>query len=214
MIIFSLFHVVVDTDDTATEILKLMASDPKTAGGSRITFMPLNRLQPKEMRFPDSQDAVPLVSKLEYAPEFSKAFTQVFGRTLVCRNLDVAGQMSKQYDLDCITLDGDQVSRKGAMTGGYHDQRTNRLNLMQAFRETMNRLRTVTQELTAVKAQIAQYDQRISVTSGEQHKLDQVHMKARDDQEQMRLDLDAFSKEKVTLKTLMDNRVRTCLMSV
>jgi structural maintenance of chromosome 3 (chondroitin sulfate proteoglycan 6) len=34
----------------------------------------------------------------------------VFGKTLLCRNMQVAFNFVDENNLDCITLDGDQVS--------------------------------------------------------------------------------------------------------
>ncbi|KAG6827739.1 hypothetical protein H0H93_015376, partial [Arthromyces matolae] len=73
----SLFHVVVDTDETASKVLDIMMKE-KTG---RVTFMPLNRLKPKNPPTPNAQDAEPLINKLQYDPKFEKAFQQVFGKT-------------------------------------------------------------------------------------------------------------------------------------
>lgn len=34
---------------------------------------------------------------------------QVFGKTLVCRNMDVAAKAAKESNLNCVTMEGDQV---------------------------------------------------------------------------------------------------------
>ena len=34
---------------------------------------------------------------------------QIFGKTLVCRSLDVAARVAKETDLNCVTMEGDQV---------------------------------------------------------------------------------------------------------
>ena len=53
----SLFHIVVDNDDTASRILDVMVKEKK----GRVTFMPLNRLKPRRVTYPDQQEeAVPL----------------------------------------------------------------------------------------------------------------------------------------------------------
>ena len=65
----SLFHIVVDTDETAARILKKL-NDEK---GGRVTFMPLNRLKPKEHTFPDSPNAIRMLSKLQYSQQFHPA---------------------------------------------------------------------------------------------------------------------------------------------
>lgn len=51
-----------------------------------------------------------MVNKLKYEPHLDKAMHFIFGKTLICRNLEIATAISKQSMLDCITIDGDQVS--------------------------------------------------------------------------------------------------------
>lgn len=51
-----------------------------------------------------------MVSKLKYEPHLDKAMRFIFGKTLICRNLEIATTISKQSMLDCITIDGDQVN--------------------------------------------------------------------------------------------------------
>lgn len=69
----SLFHVVVDNDDTASRILESMNKD--RAG--RVTFMPLNRLKSHTVNYPKAQDAVPMISKLKFDRAYIMAFEQV-----------------------------------------------------------------------------------------------------------------------------------------
>ena len=53
----SLFHVVVDTDETASKILEVMVREQL----GRVTFMPLNRLKPPHTRYPEQEEeAVPM----------------------------------------------------------------------------------------------------------------------------------------------------------
>ncbi|KAI0030417.1 hypothetical protein K488DRAFT_30253, partial [Vararia minispora EC-137] len=113
----SLFHVVVDTDQTASRVLDVMLKERT----GRVTFMPLNRLSPKNPQLPSSDDAIPLLNKLRFDTTYAKAFQQVFGKTCVCRDLTVAAAYVKSHGINTITLDGDKVDRKGALTGGYHD---------------------------------------------------------------------------------------------
>lgn len=47
-----------------------------------------------------------MIQKLRFEPKFAKAIKHVFGKTLVCRNMDVATQLAKAIGLDCITLEG------------------------------------------------------------------------------------------------------------
>lgn len=50
-----------------------------------------------------------MVSKLTYSDRYHKALKYIFGRTLICRNLEVATHLARSTRLDCVTLDGDQV---------------------------------------------------------------------------------------------------------
>jgi chromosome segregation ATPase len=162
-----------------TQILKEM-NKQKLPG--EVTFMPLNRLHVRVIDYPQTKDAIAMVSKLEYEDKYDKvqsflnpvpslclvlanlhfkrqnvlgklllfklyllkvvssfskslnnklvkrryqtiffliktscvtqALRYIFGRTLICRNLEVATQLARTTGLDCVTLDGDQVKNK------------------------------------------------------------------------------------------------------
>lgn len=52
------------------------------------------------------QDAIPMISKLKFDELFAPAMKHVFGKTLIARNMEVATQIARTQNLDCITLDG------------------------------------------------------------------------------------------------------------
>ncbi|KAJ3670865.1 hypothetical protein LUZ60_008291 [Juncus effusus] len=108
-----------NNDDTSTQII----SDLKAEEEGRLTFIPLNRVKVPDINYPQSPDVVPILKKLKFRSEYNPAFKQVFGRTVICRDLDTATKVAKTNGLDCITLEGDKVSKKGGMTGGYYDYR-------------------------------------------------------------------------------------------
>ena len=55
------------------------------------------------------KDAIPMIRKLEYDHRFEIVMQHVFGKTLICRNMEVATQIAKTQNLDCITLDGNKL---------------------------------------------------------------------------------------------------------
>lgn len=121
----SLFHVVVDTDETATRLLEIMTREKS----GRVTFVPLNRIQTRPVpEYPGANDAIPLMSRLQFDPKFQAAFQQIFAGVIVCPNLEVAASYSKSHQLTVVTLDGDRVDRRGALFGGYVDTRNSRLD--------------------------------------------------------------------------------------
>lgn len=167
----SLFHVVVDNDETASTVLQTMLRE-KTG---RVTFMPLNRLHPKPPPNLDAQDAIPLLSKLRYDPAHARAFEQVFGKTCVCRDLTIAAAYVKSHGINTITLDGDKVDRKGALTGGWYDVRRSRLEAIRAvtswrtkYEADEKRLREVTQAIQKTEQDITRLVGQIQVKTNQQ----------------------------------------------
>ena len=61
---------VVDTDETASKIIKEM-KQPKYLGG-RVTFVPLNQINPKEQQYPNSVDVVPMLGKIKVSVKRAK----------------------------------------------------------------------------------------------------------------------------------------------
>ena len=47
---------------------------------------------------------------------------QIFGKIMVCKDLDTASRVTREArHLNCVTIKGDQYSKKGTMTGGFID---------------------------------------------------------------------------------------------
>lgn len=181
----SLFHYVVDNADTAT----YLADTLHKQHGGRVTFMPLAQLRPRNVNFPRSNDAVPLISKIQYDSKYEKAFQQVFGKTVVCPNLAVAAQYARSHGVDGITVEGDTTNKRGAMTGGYIDPRKSRLEAVQ----TANKWRQEFEQLVAqsrnIRSQIERKDQEITGAMSELQKLEQKLRQAEDGFEPLKYEL-------------------------
>ncbi|KAI0396964.1 putative chromosome segregation protein SudA [Xylariaceae sp. FL0594] len=165
----SLFHYVVDSDETASYLVNALQ---KQSGG-RITFMPLSRLQPKHAKMPNAQDAIPLLNKLKFRPEYEKAFRQVFGTTIVCRDLTIGSQYAKSHGVNVVTLDGDSTNKRGAMTGGYIDPRTSRLDALRSLQQSRELYDRLREEASALSRELEQKDQEVSHAQGEERKAEQ-----------------------------------------
>ncbi|EXJ82729.1 structural maintenance-chromosome 3 (chondroitin sulfate proteoglycan 6) [Capronia epimyces CBS 606.96] len=165
----SLFHYVVDNDDTATRVMEIL--NREHAG--RITFMPLNRLKPKTANFPNAQDARPLMSLIKYDPKFEKAVQQVFGKAIIAQNLSVAAQYARTHGLTAVTPEGDRSDKKGALTGGYHDVRASRLKATKAVLVAREAFEAIKAESNEVKRKIEKMDQTITKSMGEVQILEQ-----------------------------------------
>ena len=153
----SLFHYVVDTDDTASKVLEILQRERS----GRVTFMPLNRLRPRPVNIPNAADAVHLLTKITYEKKYEKAFEQVFGKTIVCPNLATASQYARSHGVSAITPEGDRADKKGALTGGFHDPRSSRLdgvrqvqNWRTEYEKHRNRGDEIRRELEALDQQV------------------------------------------------------------
>jgi structural maintenance of chromosome 3 (chondroitin sulfate proteoglycan 6) len=165
----SLFHYVVDNDETASFLVNAL----QRQSGGRITFMPLSRLQPKNAKLPNAQDAIPLLNKIKYNPEYERAFRQVFGTTIVCRDLTIGSQYAKSHGVNVVTLDGDTTNKRGAMTGGYIDPRSSRLDALHSLQESRDRFDRLQDEASVLRRELEKKDQEVSHAQGEERKAEQ-----------------------------------------
>lgn len=154
----SLFHVVVDTDETASKVMERLTREKS----GRATFMPLNRLTPPQYQYPDTNDAIPLVKKIKYDSRFEPAILQVFGRTLVCVNMEAGQQYSHSHNLNAITLQGDRIDNKGIVTGGFHDTRKSRMDSVKSLKAIKEELTEKESQATTIKSLIKQKDRQIT----------------------------------------------------
>ena len=191
----SLFHVLVDTDQTASELMQTMVKERT----GRVTFVPINRIHPKVPQYPNAQDAVPLLDKLQFDPMYRPAFEQVFGKTCVCRDLTIAAAYVKSHGINTITLDGDKVDRKGALTGGYHDVRRSRLEAINSVKTLRTKFTSASEELRETTTKIQQLDQDITRTMGNIQVYTNRQTQARASREAVAEEIAALSREREKL---------------
>ncbi|KAJ7738464.1 structural maintenance of chromosome protein 3 [Mycena maculata] len=192
----SLFHVVVDNDETASKVLDVMLKE-KTG---RVTFMPLNRLKPTTANMPNAQDAIPILSKLKYDPLHEKAFQQVFGKTCVCRDLTIAAAYVKSHGVNTITLEGDKVDRKGAMTGGFHDVKRSRIEAVKNVTTWRAKWEVEDARSREVKAAILKVEQEITQLAGQVQVLNMQINQIRESRERLVDEGGTLTREKEKLK--------------
>lgn len=66
---------VVENDGVSTKIIQHLSS--------RVTFTPLNRVQAPHVEYPQSSDAIPLMTYLKFDSKFSSALGQVLASSLL-----------------------------------------------------------------------------------------------------------------------------------
>lgn len=166
----ALFNILAVDDEIAAQAVKYIRA--KHLGTVVIT--PLNQLNNKEHEFPHIEGVKPLVDVVR-CPDWARpAVRQIFGRAVVCRNMELCEEVSRNYNIDAITLDGDRVSKRGVVTGGYQDpQRFARLMLSDSKESCRKKVREAEQKLPVFDEQIVAI----------QEELDALHLERRGKQE-------------------------------
>ncbi|EPS40286.1 hypothetical protein H072_5892 [Dactylellina haptotyla CBS 200.50] len=154
----SLFHVVVDNDRTASQLI----SEISQRGPGRITCMPLNRIRNRPTTYPDATDAIPMLEKLNFDEKYRKAFEHVFGKTIICPDLHIASQYARSHGLSAIDLDGRSSDKRGALSGGYYDKQRSRLGAVAALHEAQEAFNEALDNSKNLKDQIKKLDQEIN----------------------------------------------------
>ncbi|KAF1762028.1 hypothetical protein GCK72_010289 [Caenorhabditis remanei] len=122
-----LFYHVVETDRIATKILKKF-NELQLPG--ELNFYPLNRVNaPREKNFGKRPNARPLLEVVDYDAKFDKVVQSITANVIVVRALDQSARDIRNEQYDVVTADGDQMSKKGVMTGGFIDKKRSKLEI-------------------------------------------------------------------------------------
>lgn len=162
----ALFNLLVKDADIAGQIV----SHVRQGNLGSIVCTPLEQLERQPRQYPQIQGVKPLVEVVLCEEWAFPAVQQVFSRTLVCSNLELADEVSRKYGLDAITLEGDKVSSRGTLTGGYQDpSRFTRLL-------SQGKMRTLNAKVTALQPQLEKIGQEAQEAYDQ---LDSLHSQRR-----------------------------------
>lgn len=164
----SLFHYVVENEEIAEKLIQPLKHDRL----GRITFVPLSRVKAGPTPMPKASDSVPLISRLKYDKKFEPAMQQVFGKTVVCPNLQVAAQYARSHGISAITPDGDRSDKKGALTGGFYDSRRSRIDAMQKFMEAREEFEGTEDRKGEIREELQKIDQQVTKAMSELQKIE------------------------------------------
>lgn len=201
-----LFHHIVESDRVGTQILKEM-NKQKLPG--EVTFMPLNRLQFRIHDYPENNDSIPMISKLKYEDKYDKALRYIFGRTLICRNLERATELAKTTGLDCVTLEGDQVSSKGCLTGGFFNSSKSRLEMQKKRTEYMTMIDQFEDQLHEIRTKLKTTEVAINEIVSEMQKTETKLGKSKDAFEKVQADIRLMKEELTRIERFRSPKERS-----
>ena len=135
------------------------------------------------------------IQKLRFDDRFRPAMSQVFSRAIMCPDLTIGGQYSRSHNLTAITLTGDKVDRKGAMTGGYHDTRRSRLESIKNLKIWQVKADSDGVRQKEIKREMNQLDQEITRLLGEEQVIERRLQQARESRDPLQNESTTLSKE-------------------
>eukprot|EP01091_Cochliopodium_minus_P018569 TRINITY_DN7562_c0_g2_i1.p1 TRINITY_DN7562_c0_g2~~TRINITY_DN7562_c0_g2_i1.p1 ORF type:complete len:1104 (+),score=513.18 TRINITY_DN7562_c0_g2_i1:23-3313(+) len=199
----ALFHIVVEDDKVASEVLKKF-NEEKMEG--RITMMPLRTLKAKHIKVPDNEGTEPLIDQLKFDEKYRKAFLQIFGRTIVCKNLEVATNLISFHDFNYITLEGDRVDSKGALTGGFYDIRNSKLESYKEIKKLKIQLSKNRESQNKIKNEISSAEKLLNKTLGELQNCENSKVTQNNSFEQLTMDKKAILEDKSNFTLLLQQK--------
>lgn len=143
----SLFHIVVNNDQTASILIEELKKEKRC----RTTFIPLNRLKNEDFTFPSGNTSVPLIKKIAFDEFLAPAVKQIFGRTVVCVDIQRGYELADKYQVNAVTLDGDRCDNRGVLTGGFRDTKVSRVDYLKNMRVLKSEIFDLKNELQNVK---------------------------------------------------------------
>lgn len=122
-----LFYHVVETDRVATKILRKF-NELQLPG--ELNFYPLNRVSaPSSRHFNPRPNSRPMTDVIDYHAKYDKVIQSITANVIIVRSLDQTAKDIRNEQFDVVTFDGDQMSKKGVMTGGFIDRKKSKLEL-------------------------------------------------------------------------------------
>lgn len=197
-----LASIVVETDEVAAKCIKYLKDNKLGIA----TFLPLNKLKPREvkdgLRKMDKQGVIGLALDLVSFPEkYRKVFEYVFGSTLVVETVETA-RMIGVGEERMVTLTGDLIETSGAMQGGFRQRKKGIGFQDKEINEKLKSLEAEIKDLTSVVANLdvkkKNNETRIEDLRKEKAELEGEVIKLEKTLHLDSADLDANKKEKET----------------
>ncbi|XP_005176883.1 structural maintenance of chromosomes protein 2 [Musca domestica] len=151
----SLYSHVTDDDVTSKKILQ------KGQLQQRVTIIPINKISSHPIsakvveaaqRIGGKENVDSALNLIRYDPYYDPVMKFVFGHTLVCRDLNVAKQVTYHREVRCrsVTLEGDVVDPEGTLSGGSKPKGGNILQELAEIKRLEREIRARKQEMQQI----------------------------------------------------------------
>ncbi|MDY6324205.1 MAG: chromosome segregation protein SMC [Catonella sp.] len=148
-------HIVVDKEDTAKRTITWLKQNKLGRG----TFLPLDSVSvhsPGNFGGALNEEGIVGVAAglVTFEPRFAAVVAYLLGRTLVAKDMDVATKIARKYhySLRIVTLDGEQLSPGGSISGGAFKNNSNLLGRNREIEELTEKVKALQGEMEEAKA--------------------------------------------------------------
>ncbi|MCR5837474.1 MAG: chromosome segregation protein SMC [Lachnospiraceae bacterium] len=173
----SIQNIVTDTETTAKEIIEYL----KKNKFGRATFLPLSSLSNKvtfnNVNALDERGAIGIASELvDIKQEYSGVAKFLLGRILVVDNIDNALFIARKYrySMRIVTLEGENLSAGGAISGGAFKNSSNLLGRRREIEEIEKSIKELTDTKKTLDSELLKVRSEMSVAGEELEKLNQA----------------------------------------
>nr|XP_022909118.1 structural maintenance of chromosomes protein 3-like [Onthophagus taurus] len=187
-----LFNHIVESDYVATMILKEIKQQ-KLPGD--VVFAALNRLKSRQYDYPHNKNCLPLVCKLNYDEKYDKVMKLIFGKTLICRTVEDATHFARTVRLDCVTLDGDFITARGTLTGGYINFSRSKLKIQTTRNEIISKISSCENELKNIREDLIKTETTINNQVAEMEKIEIKKSKAKETYDKIKKEITLIKEE-------------------
>lgn len=111
-----------------------------------------------------------MVRVIKYDEKYDKAVRHIFGKTLICRELEAAVKTARSHRFDCVTLDGDKVASRGVLTGGYYNTSRSSLEIQKRRGALQQDKKDLEVEMSELKGELYAVEEKIKEIGAELQK--------------------------------------------
>ena len=214
-----LFYLVVDTYKQAEKVIK--ALNENKAG--RLSIFSLDMGGGKQLSPIPKMDGVsPLIDELRFDEKIRPAVEHVFGSVALCKNEDVAAEVSTNHNILCVTLTGELFDPKGPVYGGEDPSSALRRSPMRyrmLIEKHQHELKETESSLLEIRERVAEVEEKLRISGRdlEEHKKNKIRLEIelnKVDEDLLKLDSDGHEihEKKIELARRITNLQRDLKM--
>ncbi len=157
---------VIVTGEAAAKAAIAFLKDEKAG---RVTFLPLDTVQPQQLHNAKLGDAILASEVVEADAKYANIISNLLGRIAIAEDLNEAGALARSngYRFRVVTMDGQVVNAGGSFTGGSSSRSSGMFSRKQEIEEINARLTKLDEKLKEAQAQVRRYSAEVEALNAE-----------------------------------------------